>query len=99
MKNYAFYVSYPIINEMVDLNNQDHVKLIKYMKELGNEEITKSQASKARRLIRKALGESGQCGIHFVDLTFRECKHITMKENNKDLASNCKWVDVSNISI
>ena len=76
MKNYSFYVSFPIINEMVDFNNEKHTKLIAYMQELESlgefVTYTKSQTAKARRLIKSAFGESGECSIHFIDLQFKE---------------------------
>ena len=97
---YSFYVSSPIINKMVDFNNKDHVALVKYMKELGTDgSITKSQAAKARKLIKKALGDVGQTGIHFIDLTFRKCKYPDWEQNDKDLPKNCDWINVEEIPL
>ena len=101
--NYSFYVSFPIINEMVDFNNPKHTKLIAYMQELESlgkfVTYTKSQTAKARRLIKSALGESGQCSIHFIDLSFRKCKYDTMQANEQDLANNCSWVSATSINL
>lgn len=102
MKNYSFYVSLPVMDRMVDFNNKKHVKLITFMQELhslGNVSYSKSQAAKARRLIKSALGDSGECSIHGIDLKFRECKYPTMEQNNLDLVKNTSWVDVSSINI
>ena len=99
-KNYSFYVSFPIINKMVDFDNKDHVDLIKFMKEIdGGETITKPKAAKARRMIKKALGDVGETGLNFIDLSFRECKYPTWEENDKNLPKNCNWVDVEKIPV
>ncbi len=90
--NYSFYVSFPIINKMVDFNNKHHLKLINFIKELENhDEYTKSQTSKARRLIKQALGDSGECGKYHIDLTFRKCKYPTWQANDEDLVNNASW--------
>ncbi len=101
MKNYSFYISYPIINTMIDFNNSKHIKLLAYMQELESlkTEFTKSQTAKARRLIKSALGESGECSIHSIDLSFRNCKYSTMQENENDLPNNCSWVSASSINL
>lgn len=101
MKNYSFYISYPIINTMIDFNNSKHIKLLVYMQELESlkTEFTKSQTAKARRLIKSALGESGECSIHSIDLSFRNCKYSTMQANENDLPNNCSWVSASSINL
>ncbi len=101
--NYSFYISYPIINTMIDFNNSKHIKLLQYMQELESlgewVTFTKSQTNKARKLIKSALGESGECSIHSIDLSFRKCKHATMQENDLDLPNNCSWVSASSINL
>ena len=101
--NYSFYVSFPIINEMVDFNNDKHTKLIAYMQELESlgkfVTYTKSQTAKVRRLIKSAFGESGECSIHFIDLSFRKCKYSTMQENDLNLAENAEWCTASTINL
>jgi len=103
MKNYSFYISFPIINEMVDFNNPKHIKLITYMQELESlgkfVTYTKTQTAKVRRLIKSAFGESGECSIHFIDLSFRKCKYSSMQENELNLAENTNWCTASNINL
>ena len=101
MNNYSFYISFPINNTMIDFNNPKHIKLLQYMQELESlgtwVTYTKSQTNKARRLIKSALGESGECSIHSIDLSFRKCKYDTMQANEQDLANNCSWVSATSI--
>ena len=103
MNNYSFYISYPINNTMIDFNNPNHIKLLQYMQELESlgtwVTFTKSQTNKARKLIKSALGESGECSIHSIDLSFRKCKYDTMQANEKDLANNCSWVSATSINL
>ncbi len=88
---------------MIDFNNSKHIKLLQYMQELESlgewVTFTKSQTNKARKLIKSALGESGECSIHSIDLSFRKCKHATMQENDLDLPNNCSWVSASSINL
>ena len=88
---------------MIDFNNSKHIALLQYMQELESlgtwVTFTKSQTNKARKLIKSALGESGECSIHSIDLSFRKCKHTTMQENDLDLPNNCSWVSASSINL
>jgi hypothetical protein len=88
---------------MIDFNNSKHIALLQYMQELESlgtwVTFTKSQTNKARKLIKAALGESGECSIHSIDLSFRKCKHTTMQENDLDLPNNCSWVSASSINL
>jgi len=104
--HYAFYVSYPVIDQMVDLNNPAHVKLIKFYKSIKPTEfetITKPEARKMRTLMKAAglvdnYNTTGECGIYSIDLSFRVCKYPTMPENQVDLPANCQWVSVQELS-
>lgn len=96
--NYSFYVSFPIINKMVDFNNKSHLKLISFMKQIENkDELTISESSKARRLIKQALGDSGECGKYHIDLSYRKCKYPSWQANDEDLVKNASWCKVRDI--
>ena len=97
------YTDLMTISEMEKFIKKKHIKLLQYMQELESlgqwVTLTKSQTAKARRLIKSALGESGECSIHSIDLSFRKCKHTTMQENDLDLPNNCSWVSASSINL
>ena len=110
MKKYFFYVSYPIINMKVDLDNPVHVELIKFMQKTDNDngldEWSKSETSKARRLMKKAgLFEvdkdgkqyTGTCSKHYIDLSFREGKYDEVAKNFEE--GTFIWIDENEIKV
>ena len=97
MSNYMYYVSFPIISKMVDLTNQDEVNLINYFKSIKDKVRTKSECAKLRRLMKKALGDSGLCGMHFIDLSFRKCRYAELDTNECNLPLHCKWCSVDDV--
>tara|TARA_B110000046_G_scaffold83319_1_gene91549 strand:+ start:180 stop:488 length:309 start_codon:yes stop_codon:yes gene_type:complete len=95
MKYYFFYVSMPCMDMRIDLSNETHTKLISYCIETKSVDLTKSQLNKMRRLMKAAglvdsNGSTGECSIHYVDLSFRECKYPTMEQNFEGEIT-CEW--------
>jgi len=103
MKYYFFYVSFPIIDMEIDMSNAKHLMVIEQYRYLhrDNKVNTKSSVDRMRRLMKQAGlvdgdGNTGECGIHYIDLSFRECttNELTWGNLRREV---CKWCDVSDI--
>jgi len=102
-----FYVSYPIINMSVDLDNENHVNLIKWFQEnYVEDEYTPAQLAKARRLVKKAglyyeaedgKQHTGEVGKYYIDVSLRRGKYETMEKNFEN--RSCNWVNFWEVTI
>ena len=102
-----FYVSYPIINMRVDLENENHVNLIRWFQENRDDDgYTPAQTAKARRLIKKAglfveyengKQHTGEVGKYYIDVSLRRGKYETIQENFDNMS--CHWINFWEVTI
>jgi len=95
-----FYVSYPVIDLLVDENNPNHLMLIERMREINSLEnviLTKYECNKIRNLMKKAglvdeYGNTGRVGKYDIDLSLRQCKYPNINDNFEGEIT-CEWID------